>query len=63
MIQINMDMPVDCFYCPMLQSYTTVLNGRNYYCCISKEDIHNLFKRHKSCPLIEVIEVKVGEQE
>ena len=53
-IQIDMDMPTDCFCCPMLQSHTTFCNGLNYYCGISKKDIHNLFKRPKSCPPIEV---------
>ena len=60
MIQIDMDMPKYCFNCPMLQSHVTFSAGRRSFCSISKKDIHNLFKRHKSCPLIEV---KDGEKE
>lgn len=60
MIQIDMDMPTDCFFCPMLQTHVTFSAGRRSYCGISKKDIHDLFKRHKSCPLIEV---KDGKQE
>lgn len=62
MIQIDIDMPKDCFYCPMLQSYVTFggfSGGKRSYCSISKKEIYDLFKRHKSCPLIEI---KEGEQ-
>ena len=59
-IQIDMDMPTDCFGCPMLHSHVTFSAGRRSYCSISTKEIHDLFKRHKSCPLIEV---KEGERE
>lgn len=51
MIQIDMDMPSDCLYCPTLQRY-----GKRWYCGISKKELHDIFKRHESCPLIEVKE-------
>ena len=57
MIQIDMDMPTYCFDCPMLHSHVTFSAGRRSYCSISTKEIHDLFKRHKSCPLIEVKEV------
>lgn len=60
MIQIDMDMPTECFDCPMLQIHVTLGAEKRNYCGVSKKDIHELFKRHKSCPLIEV---KDGKQE
>ena len=59
MIKIDIDMPIDCAYCPILQRYVTFGGGKGNYCGFSKKDIHDMFKRHESCPLIEV---KDGEQ-
>ena len=61
MIQIDMDMPSDCVFCPMIQRYI-FFSGKRWYCGISKKEVNDIFKRPKSCPLIEVIEVKDGEQ-
>lgn len=55
MIQIDMDMPSCCLYCPMLHRF-----GKRWYCGIKKKEIHDILKRPKSCPLIEV---KEGEKE
>lgn len=51
MIQIDMDMPSCCLYCPMLHRF-----GKRWYCGIKKKEIHDILKRPKSCPLIEVKE-------
>ena len=59
MIQIDMDMPSDCFYCPLLQIHMGFSLKKNRYCGVNKKDIYNLAERAKSCPLIEV---KDGEQ-
>ena len=57
MIKIDMDMPTDCSYCPLLQTHIA-FNFNNlkkyYYCGFSKKDIYNFAERAKSCPLIEV---------
>ena len=63
MIKIDMDMPTDCSYCPLLQIHIAFnLNNlkKYYYCGVNKKDIYNFARRAKSCPLIEV---KEGEQE
>ena len=59
MIQINMDMPSCCLYCPMINRYMFI-SGKRWYCGIKKKEVSDIFKRPKSCPLIEV---KEGERE
>ena len=59
MIKIDMDMPTDCSYCPLLQTHMGFNLKKYYYCGVNKKDIYNFAERAKSCPLIEV---KDGEQ-
>ena len=60
MIQIDMDMPVSCFYCPIQQRVLTLGGKCMCFCGLSKHELNDTAKRHESCPLIEV---KDGERE
>ena len=59
MIKIDMDMPTECFSCPLLQTYIGFSIKKHNYCGVNKKDVYNLAERAKSCPLVEAED---GEQ-
>lgn len=59
MIQIDMDMPVSCFYCPIKQRILTLGGKCMCFCGLIKHELNDTTKRHESCPLVKV---KDGEQ-
>lgn len=63
MIQIDMDMPVSCFYCPIQQRVLTFSGTCRCFCGLNGRELSDTTKRHEFCPLIEVIEVKGDEKE
>lgn len=61
MIQIDMNMPVSCFFCP-IKDRMIMLDGKiiRCFCKLTEKELNDTTKRDESCPLIEV---KDGEQE
>ena len=59
MVQIDMDMPVGCFGCPIKDGTLTISGKYKHFCGFTKKELNDKTKRHESCPLIEV---KEGEQ-
>ena len=55
-IQIDMDMPVSCFYCPIKQRILTLGGKCMCFCVLNKHELNDTTKRHEFCPLIEVKE-------
>lgn len=56
MVQIDMDMPVGCFDCPIREGTLTITGKYKHYCGFTKKKLSDKTKRHESCPLIEVKE-------
>lgn len=56
----NMEMPKDCYECPMAMSNYTTLLGKNHkqtcgiYSCVLTHKALTSTKRNRFCPLIEI---------